>query len=358
MEKIDQAFDISNQVLIKYPRALGEFWNDQLVRGGFVALMAPEKRGKTFWLLDLAIRAARQGRRVAFFQAGDMSEGQQLKRIGVYLTKKSNIEKYSGKMFEPVKDCIFNQMGTCKKKERECDSAVFEGRTEKELRREITIDELKEAYEENPDYSACTNCAEYEGSKWGCVWLKEVNTGAPLTSTEAKEAVGEFFAKESRNFRLSTHVNGTLTVREASSILEIWERQDNFVPDVILFDYADIMMDNDHTKEFRHKQNNIWMQLRGLSQERFALVITATQADANSYTKDLLKLENFSEDKRKYAHVTAMYGLNQDHNGREKAIGIMRINELVVREGDFNNKNQINVLQNLKRGIPFIGSYW
>jgi hypothetical protein len=52
-----------------------------------------------------------------------------------------------------------------------------------------------------------------------------------------------------------------------------------------------------------------------------------------------------------------MYGLNQDPLGREKKIGIMRINEMVKREGDFNNKNVIHVLQNLRRGQPFIGCY-
>ena len=50
------------------------------------------------------------------------------------------------------------------------------------------------------------------------------------------------------------------------------------------------------------------------------LVVTATQADANSYDRTSLKMSNFSEDKRKLAHVTAMYGLNQDPAGREKGI--------------------------------------
>jgi len=41
------------QRLIRYPRQLGEFWNDQLVRDSFVALMGIEKRGKTFLLMDI-----------------------------------------------------------------------------------------------------------------------------------------------------------------------------------------------------------------------------------------------------------------------------------------------------------------
>jgi hypothetical protein len=53
-----------------------------------------------------------------------------------------------------------------------------------------------------------------------------------------------------------------------------------------------------------------------------------------------------------------MFGLNQDTKFREKKIGLMRINELVIREGEFITSNEITVVQNLKRGRPFIGSYW
>jgi len=97
--------------------------------------------------------------------------------------------------------------------------------------------------------------------------------------------------------------------------------------------------------------------MRGVSDKKHCLTIAVTQADADSYERNLLKLDNFSEDKRKYSHVTAMYGLNQDPQGREKELGILRINELVVREGDFNNSHQVYILQNLRRGRPFISSY-
>ena len=43
---------------------------------------------------------------------------------------------------------------------------------------------------------------------------------------------------------------------------------------------------------------------------------------------------------------------------REKKIGITRINELVIREGEFYNDNEITVLQNLKQGRPFKQSYF
>ena len=51
-----------------------------------------------------------------------------------------------------------------------------------------------------------------------------------------------------------------------------------------------------------------------------------------------------------------MYGLNQSAD--EKQIGIMRINELLVRDSDFNSNRPIKVLQRLQIGRPFLGSYF
>jgi len=355
-EKIETAFTTAQQTLVQFPGALGEFWNDQLIRGAFVALLAPEKRGKTMMLLEIAMKACGQKKNVAFFQAGDMTDSQQIRRIAIYLTKRSDNPKYAGKLWEPVKDCIKNQLDTCDFKERECDHGVFTDKTEKELRATVPLKELIEAYKNNPDYRPCTICEAYKMNQWGCPWIKEVNTGAPLTVKEAKAAFEEFFIAK-RKFKLSTHPAGTLTIQQTEAILDIWEKQEGFVPDVILFDYADIM-DDPAVHEFRQKQNAIWMGMRKLSQSKHCLVVTATQADADSYSKTLLKMGNFSEDKRKLAHITAMYGLNVDPEGREKEVGVMRLNEIVIREGEFTSTHQVHLLQNLKRGRPFLTSYW
>jgi hypothetical protein len=146
-----------------------------------------------------------------------------------------------------------------------------------------------------------------------------------------------------------------LSTEDMRRVLDEWENQDDFVPDVIVTDYADIMASSE--REYRHKQDGIWRGLRGISQERHSLLITATQADARSYGQSILNLSNFSEDKRKYAHVTAMFGLNQDPKGREKQLGILRVNELLVREGIFNSNNDVVVLQDLGSGRPFTESY-
>ena len=352
LAKVDAAFNFTVQPIIKYPGALGVMWNDAMVRGGFVALMGSEKRGKTWLLIDLALRAARDKYNVAFFQAGDMTESQQLRRICIYLCKRSDKEKYCGALYLPVKDCWRNQVDDCDRPDRDCNFGVLETEAEQD---KITLDELIQAYKDNPDYSTCWkyNCPGYKGA----VWYTPRDLKEPLTVKEAKKKLRGFFRQYRSRFKLSTHANGSLSVKEMRGILAVWERQDGFSPDLIVVDYADLMIPDHRTDMFRHSQNEIWKALRGLSQDQHCLLVTATQADAKSYEQGLLRLSNFSEDKRKYAHVTAMYGLNQDPKGREKRLGILRINELVVREDEFYVNRQVSIMQKLQIGRPYLGSF-
>lgn len=360
LERVERAFSETKQNVLTYPGALGQMWNEHLVRGGFVSFLAPEKRGKTFWLLELSLRAIRQRANVAFFEAGDMTESQMLKRICIYVARRSDRERYCQERFSPIGDCVHNQLNTCKRKDRNCDHGIFDGVNPEEFARNfgefINLDVLSEKFEEFPDYEPCDSksCEK----RWGSVWLRKMKKTSPLTADEAKKSLQAFFKRYRRRFKLATAPAGTLTVTQIRKHLNDWERYDGFVPDVIAIDYADLLSASDgKVNEFRHQQDHIWKSLRALSQERHALVLTATQADADSYRKGTLSLSNFSEDKRKYAHVTAQYGLNQDPHGREKKLGIMRINEIVVREGEFSADNEVTVLYDLSIGRPFLESF-
>ena len=357
LHRMEQVFGTQADPLLRYPGALGEMLNPHMIRGGFVSLMASEKRGKSFWLLDMGVRATYNRCKVAFFQAGDMTEAQQLKRMASYLTKLPSSEIYAGTTFIPVIDCMYNQLDTCDRAERRCNFGPFSGGEydEDNIRYSVSKEALKEALEDFDDYRPCTVCKDFQKSSWGTPWLVEHKTHA-VHVDEAKRKVKEFFIDKSRNFKISTHPNNTLSVGMIRNILNRWERTDGFVPDVIIIDYADLLVAQ-KTKEFRQAQNEIWKDLRALSQEKDSLVLTATQADAKSYDSNLLKMSNYSEDKRKYAHVTAMFGLNQDKRGREKKIGMMRINQLVAREGEFDNTKTVSVLQNLTLGQPFLDSF-
>lgn len=376
-ERLRGAFSKATTPLFTYPGALGELLNRHLVRDGFVAFMGPEKRGKTFWLTDIAFRAlrgdpalGRPGCNVAFFQAGDMTESQYLRRLAVHVAGRSDDPAYCRPRWRPVGDCAFNQFDDCDRPDRNGprdghpfgiyepdDFAQFKEDEESFQRFDDASEDrlgLASLAKRNAGYCPCDSFAC--DRRRPVVWLERVEEVPPLTADHAVNHVRRFFEKHKRRFRLATYPSGTLTCNEMRSCLDEWEAQDDFVPDVIVVDYSDIMAAVE--REFRHRQNEVWMGLRAISQERHALVATATQTDADSYKSALLKLSNFSEDKRKFGHVTAMWGLNQDPRGREKDLGIMRLNTLLVREGAFNSTDVVTVLQDLAGGRPFTESFW
>jgi hypothetical protein len=310
----------------------------------------------TWWLLDIVVRAIRQQRNVAFFQGGDMTQDQQLRRFGVHLAGWSDDPKACVEHWYAVGDCVKNQFDACDRSDRNCDHGIHEGQLEefyKDRGSFECLSTLTEKARDFPDYRPCESgtCAVRRPT----VWLMHVDAREVLTGKIARRHAEHFFRRHRRRFKLATYSRNTLTTAEMDSCLDEWERVDDFVPDVIVVDYPDIMSSD--VKEFRHKQDDIWGGLRRVSQERHALLVTVTQADAASYKQGKLSVGNFTEDKRKNAHVTAMFALNQSPDGREKALGVIRVGAILVRDGAFSVDDQVVVMQHLNRGRPFTGSY-
>lgn len=79
--------------LVVYPGDLGIFFGDAFARGTLYAFMAPDKTGKTWWLVDLMYRASRQRNRVAYFDVGDGNKEEVIARLACRTTQKP---QYSG----------------------------------------------------------------------------------------------------------------------------------------------------------------------------------------------------------------------------------------------------------------------
>jgi hypothetical protein len=316
-------------------------------RDQFIALLGPEKRGKTWWLNELAIRAAKARYNVALFQIGDMSEEQCIVRLSVRLVGKSNQERYCEAQDIPVLDCRLNQEGKC----RRC---PFRNAT---MLEQWKLTDVREAWLSGAfkRHQPCTECVGEKFFK-GSVWYKPIPATKPLTWREAYKAGRRFLGRtKGRDFMLSVHPSDTLNVSGLEAVLDNWETFEGFTPDVVVIDYADNLAPEDRKEEYRHQQNRTWKMLRGLSQKRHCLVATATQANAASYDQATLAMKNFSEDKRKFAHVTGMFGLNQ--TTLEKRMGLMRINTIVMREGEFYNEDEVHVAQALRIGRPMLFSF-
>jgi uncharacterized protein with PIN domain len=355
---VRQAFEYDVEPLFRFPGAFGTIVNEEFTRGSFVNWLAPEKRGKSFLLSECMYRAIAEGNDTAFFQAGDMSQGQQIRRNAIWLTKKSYKKQYCGPLYVPVLDCLKNQMDECDYEEGSCNEAEapFAHATTKQMESKTYADYIA-LFKQHPDYLPCTKCRKKYG--WtGAFWYRERKAVDPLTAKEAVRAMQAFGKKYRARLKLATYSNETLTTSIMRNQLWLWEHRENFVPSVIIVDYADLLgADKDiRSMPFRDQQNKIWQRQRAIAQDYNACYITASQADAASYDTNILKANNFSEDKRKNAHVTAGFGLNQTDD--EKLKGIMRINSYLARDNDFSVSRTVNVLQRLQIGRPHLGSYF
>lgn len=288
-DAVKAAITEERKSIVKYPGALGEFFGDDLEREGFVCFMGPEKRGKSYWLMDLAWRAMLQRLKVAFFECGDMSQNQLLRRMVIRASKrplKPKIIFYPKKMYR----------------------------------------------DEEGDFVVVKQKRRY---KTGVSWQKACQAFEKIQIDKVR-------SKKSR-FKLSSHSTDSLSVDGMRAQLRTWEREEQFVPDVIIADYADILAPPTGIKEPRDQVNKNWKQLRAMSQDLHCLVVTATQTDATSYEVDSLSMKHFSEDKRKFGHVTGMIGLNQSPDEKQK--GILRLNWVVLREDEFSIRNFVHVAE-------------
>jgi len=314
-EKMDAAFAESADPLFTLPGAFGCMINEHLVRDSMIAIQAPEKSGKTYTLYYFAKLALMKRLKVLIIQTGDLTENQSRVRLSISIAKKSNKIKYCGKFKVPIRFTKFKGSSN----DKYCPIAP-----------------------ENMDI-------EYE----------EVNIESPLTANEAIERNSEFYQKfnveENKYLKLITRSPDTINIRGIEAEMDILFRAENFIPDVVIIDYMDILAKEDNRVIGRDAVNDSWKAAAGLAKKKHVLLITATQSDSKSYDGELQSRQNFTEDKRKIAHVTVMIGMNK--TDEEKRFGLVRCNVVAAREGDFLTSLPCYIIQNLRTGQAIIDSY-
>lgn len=295
------------QPVIELEGDAGTFFNHALTRDSLVAIQANEKRGKTFWLIELAMRALRNRKRVAVFQCGDLSKRQFYRRLGVRWSSRPLWANQTGKIFIPNEIVLENQADIPEEDE--------DGE-EKPKRRK----KGKTGYRVEGAYMSIKDTIDRQSVKKGIARFRRACGLAPRKTY----------------LRTSFHSTSSINVAGIDAVLDRWLAEDDFVPDLILVDYADILAAEPSNRRHEHDRNVVndtWKALRKLSQDWHALVVTATQAKVKAVKQDLQTEESFSEDKRKLAHITAMVGINQ--TPEEKRMGGLRLNWIAVREAPY-----------------------
>lgn len=304
--------------IITFPGDLGKFYGHTFRRGAFVAYAAPEKTGKSFVLWDLAYRAVKRMKKVAYFEAGDDEHETKL-RMAVRIAGVPDRDNFPRKGSYKVRWPL-----TMKGPKKE-----YRGRTGED--------------EDDEDYYAQITSTK----------IKEFTR--PLNAKKALLAFEKFrrmnLKKKGCYLMLSCHPSGTLGVRDIKNELDSWERQ-GWSPDMVVIDYADIMAHSGKFREPRDSVNKTWIDLRSLSQAKNVLVVTATQANREGYGLRTLDRRALSEDKRKLAHVTALYALNVW--GEEREAGVMRISCMGKRKGGYHPTRCVHVATCLALANPTV----
>lgn len=289
-EKIKNSFIEKNDKLFRLPGCLGEITGDFL-RGDLVAFLSVMGRGKTWWQIYLSIVSMYYGYRVIFFSL-EMPINQIVRRFWQAIKSRP-------------------------RKDKEIEIPYFS-----------KIDDK---------YIIKSKKVKFDGI--------DVNTIEDDQKT---------FKKYFRNgdIKIISLPANSATVNDISMHIDNMEYYNNYIPDIIIIDYADIIVSDNNRMEYRHTIDNIWKGLRRLAQDRNSLVASASQGTRAGFTRDVGE-GDIAEDIRKLAHVSKMIAINQNQEEYKKSV--VRISQLKERDGRRDWRKAV-VLQNLSCGRPYLDS--
>lgn len=273
-EAVVNSFTEENEILFDIPGAYGTVIGD-IHREDFISFLAPMKRGKTWQLIDVGCIAMTKGMKVLHISC-EMSESQTLKRYWIGLSGQLDKDK------EEISYPYFEKFDTDSKKNYCIKHKIIS-------RKRVSIEEVQKKQKS----------------------LRRICRGGDI--------------------RVIAVPQSTLTVENLELELDRLEQQENYIPDVIIVDYADILAPSRGTNDYRQQLDSIWKGLRSLAQKRKCAVFTASQSGRASIGKNV-EATDIAEDIRKLAHITSMVSINQ--SSEEKKKGILRLKQLAVREGE------------------------
>jgi hypothetical protein len=267
LDKVIDSFDSEEEVLLRLPGAYGSVIGD-IHREDFFSFIAPFKRGKTFALMDMAVRGFFNGLKVLFVSL-EMGERAVVRRFWTSISGQISKDK------------------------------------------------------ENINYP---KFVEKNG-----VWkIEERRINKKASDSEDIKKMSNFIRRVARNgdIRVLAVPSYSLRVDRLETKMEKMAYEDNFIPDLVIVDYADIMCPSEKN-EYRQQLDSIWKRLRSMAQKWHCAVITASQTNRDALNGDATQ-ENVAEDIRKIAHITSMVSINQTEDEKKK--GVVRFKQLAIRE--------------------------
>jgi|TARA_Y100000034_G_C6860317_1_gene391461 hypothetical protein len=280
--------------LFRFPGKLGEVVGD-FEREYLTAFFGIRGTGKTWWLLWTGLLGVFAGYNVIFVSL-EMSEKQIIKRIHQYLNAKPTRK---GKIELPV------------------------------------------FYDEGEDNDEQTTTIKEQRRK---------KLSIKIATSKMKDIDESSLIKA--NFKLLTYPSGTTTVSDLKAHLHNMEYYEDFIPDVIITDYADKFKAEDNG-EMRHRIGSIWRAHKALAQERKCLVLTASQTNTARSGRDI-GVGSAAESMEKENESDLLIALNQ--KPEEKQQGLMRVKITKHRHSEYDLIKEVFVTQCYSIGKPYLDS--
>jgi len=341
-----KALESKQKPLVDLGGALQEMLGDQILPDSLIGLGGYKKVGKTWFTQMIGFGGMRVGSNVLFVQCGDLSEAQQYLRWAIQISGLPSKEKYAKARLSPVIDCLLNQDDTCDRAERVSVTGCIEAKGK-------PYPKFKRFEDIENDYKPCTACSHFKPSSW---WerVPEVPLLTPESIDISCRRISAVFGDR---LRFVWYNQGESTWAKIDAVQQrLWDYE-GWKAHITIPDYLDIFgPEPGAPKEFRHQENARWSAARKYSQKWECSVIAPTQANRPNGNRRILRPKDISEDDRKFAHCTDMFGLNKDDHDKRR--GWLRINPLGTRDDESTGWDQVAVLQFLQRGCPNLGSFW
>ena len=240
-----------------------------------------------------------------------------------------------GTFFYPVFDCALNQMGGCSKKERTNYIKL------------ISVDGKKPKYDPTSRYRPCVACKgkKKEGYQFAS-WFEAVQKER-MSYRSLKKGVEGFKFQWGDNLRLISYPKFSANISDINRDLDELVYSEDFSAELIVIDYANILAPEPEYRGFDEQEmiDTTWKKLGAMGPQRQALIVTAVHSNRATLDKKNIKASDTGRDIRIGHHVDALYTLNQ--TPEEKKDGVMRIGMAAHGWKDFNEFDQIKVLQQL-----------
>lgn len=335
--------DDESDILFQFPGAVGEIIGP-LKRGWVLGVMGPAKRGKSFWLLEIALQAFLEKKRVLFVSL-EMNRLEVEERFYKRITGMGDGQSINF----PVWDCESNQDNSCKKKARAGLLGLWEYGEDGDLIRE-PID-----WTINPKgYVPCSVCRETSKKDWKMATWFEKRRIPAITAKAIRRKLKGINLQWGSGFVSVVYPAFSANIGNIRAYLDYLKEEKDFEPDVIVIDYADILAPEDSRMDTRDRMDETWKTLKNLAASRHCLVVTASQTNRQSFARQNVQDTDAAEDIRKIANCDVMLALNQ--YGLEKDRNIMRVGIVAHRHRNFSKSVQALVLQNFSTAAALLDS--